>query len=332
MASIPIIEASFAHLFVDYLNQAGYPVRNWLTSECLPVSIIKSPDGYVSEYHLRKFIEFAAQSAHLDDLGLKIAETVSMDELGPLTDRIQSEPNLYAGLGVFCRDVTDVNSHAKFWLSEHDGHIWFFRSNPDELNIAQSFAEQFTVMYMVKLVQMFTGPDWHPDHVWLKAPDSSSFKQHPVFMRSLFSTARGLSAIRLPTTEQEIAKIPEQLIPPANRTESLAASLKILLKPYLSETCPDIKLAAELARLSERTLKRRLAEENITYRELLQEARFELACALLENTQLNILDVANAVSYVHPGNFSRAFQRRLNVTPQEYRRLHQRKLSVQPRS
>lgn len=321
MTSIPIIDASFAHLFVSYLGLANYPVQDWLAEECLPLSLIKPVEGYVSEYHLRKFITDAADRTGISDLGLKVAETVSMRELGKLADEIAAAPTLYAGIDLFCRHVGDVNSHATFWLGRHDGQVWFFRANPNELDIGQQFAEQFTVLYMIKIVQLIAGQDWHPTHVWLKATDSRSYIRHPAFKHSELACSRGLSGVMLPEIDDVIA-IPRRLDPPVPSPASLCETLQILLRLYLPEKFPPIELAAELSRLSVRTFKRRLAEDGMTYRKLLQQMRFELACSMLKDTQKSILEVANLVAYTHHGNFSRAFQKWSGMTPQAYRELH----------
>ena len=125
MASIPIVKTSFAHLFIRFLLQNGYPVRRWLVNARLPISLLDNADGYVSEYHLRKFIEDAAKETGLNELGLLVAETSSMAELGELTVQMKGEENLYESLAIFCHNVAKVNSHATFWLSqEHNRRLW----------------------------------------------------------------------------------------------------------------------------------------------------------------------------------------------------------------
>ena len=322
-SSIPTVDSSFACLFVTYLDRTGYPVREWLSEECLPISLVRQMEGFVSEYHLRKFLVMAAERTGIEDLGLKVADTISMDRIGDLSTKMKAEGSLYASLGLFCKEVAEVNSHATFWLSHNDGQTWFFRHNPDELDVAQDIAEQFTVMYMVKLVQLTAGPEWYPEQVWLKSPGLRGYKRYPEFKNSKISLARGVTAVMLPE-DDESTDIPKRMIPPLPQPPSLGDSLKTLLSMYLPDDCPGIELAAELSRLSVRTFKRKLANEKTTYRNLLQQARFEMACSMLENTDMNILDIANSIAYSHPGNFTRAFQKWSGLSPQKYREKHGR--------
>jgi AraC-like DNA-binding protein len=321
--SIPTVDTSFACLFVLYLDRTGYPVREWLSEEYLPISLVRQMDGFVSEYHLRKFLVLAAERTGIDDLGLRVAGTVSMDELGSLSMKMKAMRSLYASLALFCKEIAEVNSHATFWLSRSDGKTWFFRHNPHELDVAQDIAEQFTVRYMVKLVQLTAGPEWHPEQVWLKSPGLRGYKKYPEFKNSKISLARGVTAVMLPE-DDESTDIPKRMTPPLPQPPTLTDSLKTLLKMYLPDNCPGIDVAAELSRLSVRTFKRKLENEKTTYRKLLQQTRFEMACSMLENTDMNMLDIANSIAYSHPGNFTRAFQKWSGLSPQEYREKHRR--------
>ena len=322
MSSIPIVSTSFAHLFISFLMQKGHPVRRWLVDASLPMSLLDNVDGYVSEYHLRKFIEDAAKKTGLNELGLLVAESSSMTELGELTVQMKDAENLYESLALFCHNVADVNSHATFWLSEHEGKTWFCRANPEELEIGQHYAEQFTIAYMIKLVQLTTGVNWHPEHVWLKTSKNRGYIEHPYFCHSEIGFNRGLTAIMLPDIKGADVNIYPRFSTPEINPPNLTSTLSKLLKPYLSDMYPDIELATELSRLNVRTLKRRLSEENITYRELIQQVRLELACSLLEKPGYRIIDVASALSYANSGNFSRAFHRWTGMTPHEYQGKH----------
>ena len=79
---------------------------------------------------------------------------------------------------------------------------------------------------------------------------------------------------------------------------------------------------SELARqvnVSERTLRRRLGEQAVGYRELRDAALFERARDLLENSALTIAEVAQAVGYSDARAFRRAFKRWSGQLPAAFR-------------
>ena len=83
---------------------------------------------------------------------------------------------------------------------------------------------------------------------------------------------------------------------------------------------------ARLLAMSERTLRRRLAEENTTFRDLLEEVHRVLAEELLATGALSVEDVAQRLGYAEATSFIAAFKRWTGTTPARYQR------SVAPRA
>lgn len=78
-------------------------------------------------------------------------------------------------------------------------------------------------------------------------------------------------------------------------------------------------VARQLA-MSERTLRRRLAEENTTFRELAEEVHRVLAEELLATGALSVEDVALRLGYAEATSFIAAFKRWTGTTPARYQR------------
>jgi AraC-like DNA-binding protein len=72
--------------------------------------------------------------------------------------------------------------------------------------------------------------------------------------------------------------------------------------------------------MSGRTLQRRLADEGVSYQELLDDARKEAAGRYLHESALAIGEVAYLVGYSEPAPFHRAFRRWYGTTPEAFRR------------
>jgi AraC-like DNA-binding protein len=78
-------------------------------------------------------------------------------------------------------------------------------------------------------------------------------------------------------------------------------------------------VARQLA-MSERTLRRRLAEENTTFRDLAEEVHRVLAEELLATGALSVDDVALRLGYAEATSFIAAFKRWTGTTPARYQR------------
>jgi len=72
--------------------------------------------------------------------------------------------------------------------------------------------------------------------------------------------------------------------------------------------------------MSVRTFHRRLAEEGITFKTLLDETRFSIASEYLKNTQLSVEEIAGRCGYGDVSNFRKAYRRWSDLSPSAYRR------------
>jgi AraC-like DNA-binding protein len=82
---------------------------------------------------------------------------------------------------------------------------------------------------------------------------------------------------------------------------------------------PGIRDMADRLAMSERTLRRRLAAENLSYKRLLLDFRMELARHYLSSRAMTVADVAHLVGYSDTANFHRSFSRQVGQTPAAYR-------------
>lgn len=85
----------------------------------------------------------------------------------------------------------------------------------------------------------------------------------------------------------------------------------------------DLVTLDDLARhlnLSARTIDRHLKKEDLQFRDLAQQVRFERACELLAEPSATVAQVAADLGFSDAANFSRAFRRVIGVAPGEYQK------------
>ncbi len=83
---------------------------------------------------------------------------------------------------------------------------------------------------------------------------------------------------------------------------------------------PGLGHTARQLGLSARSLSRHLADENTSYRRLVDETRLHIAQELLNHSQLPIADIAHRLGYSDPANFNRAYRRWTGRSPGADRR------------
>lgn len=94
---------------------------------------------------------------------------------------------------------------------------------------------------------------------------------------------------------------------------------KASIKRALAGRRPDLRSVARELGLSTRTLQRRLTAEQVTFQQLLAEARRELARHYLRHSSLELNETAYLLGYEDANSFFRAFQQWEGTSPGEWR-------------
>lgn len=92
-----------------------------------------------------------------------------------------------------------------------------------------------------------------------------------------------------------------------------------VLPALLPRQQATMQAVATQLNLSERSLRRRLADEGETFQHLLQEQRRRLACHYLRKERIGLLDIALLLGYAEHSAFSTAFRQWYGVTPGQFR-------------
>lgn len=85
------------------------------------------------------------------------------------------------------------------------------------------------------------------------------------------------------------------------------------------EKSPSIGFVAEKLHISERTLRRRLKDEGVNFRELLKSIRHEMALYYLAQTEVRIEKIASQLGYGETACFRHAFKAQTGQSPREWR-------------
>lgn len=91
---------------------------------------------------------------------------------------------------------------------------------------------------------------------------------------------------------------------------------------FLADGCgvPTIAYVAERLSMHVRTLQRRLAAEQLVFRDLLGDSRRRRAVEALSAGHQSIAAIASRLGYSDPAHFARAFRAWTGRTPSSYRR------------
>jgi AraC-like DNA-binding protein len=120
-----------------------------------------------------------------------------------------------------------------------------------------------------------------------------------------------LLATLSPQLDREIAQLKTQ--------QTTSSRTKWVLKRLLGSQRTDVHEVARELGMSSRTLQRRITEEGSSFRQLLSDARRELARLYLQHPSLGLSETASLLGYEDPNSFLRAFRVWEGLTPTEWR-------------
>ena len=125
----------------------------------------------------------------------------------------------------------------------------------------------------------------------------------------------------LPDTSTELRQLLQQEIDKleAQQENGFLDHVRSLLRTMLVTGHASADQVAELLSMHRRTLNRRLNVSGTSFRELMDEIRFEIARQLLEDTTMEIIEIALLLGYSNASAFTRAFRRWSSTTPANWR-------------
>jgi len=102
----------------------------------------------------------------------------------------------------------------------------------------------------------------------------------------------------------------------------LAEDLRRVLRSELLKGTCSANSIARLFSMHRRTMNRHLNAEGLAFRQVANQIRFEIACELLENTDMALSQVAAVLRYSELSAFTRAFRRWSGQSPSAWRSSH----------
>lgn len=333
--TLALVRGAHLHDYISVLRDIGAPVDHELARSRLPQSIEETPDLYFS---VPVAIEWIARTGHdlrPMELGLLAAQKASLSSLRPL----QQAAIMSAQTGL--RRLEALAAGSKFEDSAVEAS---FRREGEDVRVicamaglgrhpVACLADWLNLQAVVSVVRSVAGPSWSPSEMCFSSAHPPPDSVHAAYpdTRILVGQPHASVVVRradLAHPTHDVAASGDDLSAQAACGEeqgrhgevwAFPMLLRALVQPYLSEGGPAVAFVAEIAGVSTRTLQRRLSQCGSSYSQILQEARFDLACARLNEPSLKLIDVAMMAGYENPQHFTRAFRRFTGVTPSGYR-------------
>lgn len=178
------------------------------------------------------------------------------------------------------------------------------------------------------------GDDFRPLHLTMTreepecAKDFDDFFRSPITYRAAensISFARADLDKRLPSANADLALASDLVVADylarLDRSNVVAQVMKKIIEQLPSGELTEHSIAQSL-NMSLRSLQRKLSDDGVSYKALLEQARRELAIQYMDSSRYTINEATYLLGFSEPSNFSRAFKRWTGQSPSSYRSAH----------
>ncbi len=196
-----------------------------------------------------------------------------------------------------------------------------------------AFSNEATISATVVVLQYMTETDIRPVQVAFKhkAPSNLS-SHHSAFLCPVhFEQDHNYIAYATQDLERRTAKadasinrflverVEEETRGIEVHPNQITADVAALIKDALPSGIPSISQVGEHIGMSNRTLTRRLSENGLSFRDIIQKTQEQVAKDLLHNTLRSVAEIAFETGFSEQSAFNRAFKRWTGVSPLEFR-------------
>jgi AraC-like DNA-binding protein len=310
------------------LREMGENPATVIASAGINPDVLRNPENSLSFVELGSLLQACVAATGCEHFGLLVGQRSSTGSLGLMGRLMQNAPTLKDAILDLCTNQKRyVRGAVTYLVVQNEIAFWGYAvHHPGMLAIDQvndgARAAGFKVMS--ELVGTV------PDEIQLarRAPSNISpyirlYGSAPTFdaQQCALAFPATLLAHPVPGADSELRGILEKSVAAywAVKQPSITHTVTRMLRARA--VFPDTSLDSVASELSmhPRTLNRRLQAEGKSFRELINEARFEVARQLLAGTRMDITNIALALGYADPSGFTHAFQRWSGVAPSEWR-------------
>lgn len=320
---IHLIQAAQAKPFIETASRLGVPVKPLANRAGLPLKSVLKGDGVIGEHSLWRFVQQASSHPGCEYLGYLTAldhPIVPDIQLGGMA--ISLAPSLKELLEVFFCEVVTESDSCDYQLVSQGRSSWFVRNLVIKDGVDGWQPELYVLTIIMQIVKLCAPGDWLPRRIRIAtrdAPQNIPADWGSVDIEWGWHRTEMLiegSVLNLPPRYTDEIMQPKPDTAHAKRNLIL---LHDLIDRQIWTRQVGLNNAANELGMSSATLKRRLADMNTSYSELLGERRLHHGIRLLESSNLSVKRIAKDLGYSAVSNFSRAFSKAKGISPSRWR-------------
>jgi len=324
----PLINSSFLDGFSELVLEKGGDPKAYYEAAGLNFETSSGNERLIPFDRQNNLLELAAIGLDFPDLSLQLARRQTIAIYGPLASMIIACPTIGDALKIFVEHIQLRVQTVKLNL--------ILQQDTAEFSIESDFPkvannirfQDHGIALVYNLIKSLSGQHLSPRGVFLRhgeAGNPDCYSQYfscPVafnapklalsFDRSMLLQPIAESAKLIPVRLREYLEERHE----DNFVEQVKHCVSLML---VSEEC-SVESVAQAIGYSKRTLQRRLASQNTTFKALTEAVRVQQTEDYINHPYYRLTDIAALLGYSELSAFTRSFKRWHGMSPQQWRK------------
>jgi AraC-like DNA-binding protein len=329
-----IYESTKLAALFDMLIEQDCPANEILRNVNLTADKVHSPKSRISLAELMAACKNAIRLSNDPHLPYRIGTSIHISAYG-----------MYGFAILCCPDFRKAMAFAELYhalaaplatieFTERQGSAsWVIEPNARAVTDPQvyRFITEMQIGIHISLMRDIMGPAFTPDQISVAYPEARDFvlpadqigcplsfasRTNQIIFRSTWLDQAANLGNK--TTYPAVVALCDDLLTDLKSRIGVAGEIRALLLRDITNA-PSLAAIAKLLEISDRSLRRQLREQGISFRGLRDELRMQIALKYLRTTGLANEDIALALGFSDAANFRRAFRRWTNKSPSEIR-------------
>jgi AraC-like DNA-binding protein len=332
MANLPMVDARWACLAVERLKEERVPIDPILKKASLTRRRVSDPDAQIPFHKHAALLTLAAEDTGDDCFGLHLSTSIAPQQAGVLGYVLLNSATLGDALVNLVRYYRVLTEGPEFDFMVGKNEAMFVDRIIDPMVVDERQAVEFRLGVIYRFCQLITGRDLQLSRVEFqhaKPKEARTVRQvfgAPVRYerdRNAMVLEGKLLNCPIQTADNKLVKILKRhcrlILGTRPKTGDFVFEVQQLITTLLPSGQPKIDAIAQELGMSSRTLTRRLSEEGLTYKGLLEEVRRKLALQYLKDRRISLKQVAYLLGYSEVSAFYHAFRRWTGSSPVQHR-------------
>ncbi len=317
---------------VDAFSALDLDVPTLLEGAGIARSDLSDPDCRIPHPAVMKLWQLAGERSQDSRLGLHAALAAPLASFELHTYALLASRDLRDALRRACRYQRLIHESTELSFEEGDGEGVLAHSLGDGRAAPRQTAEFLATLWF-RFGSLIAGDRWQVRLLCFDHAAPADTSEHTRIFGCPIVFAGGRTALHLPNAaldapsrggDPTMAALLDRhaalLLDSAPLAPPAATRLRAWAAQRLASGEPSSAQAAQALGLSQRSLRRRLAEEGTSHRAVIDRLRHEQSLRLLRESTLSAAEVGFLMGFSELSAFHRAFKRWTGSTPADYRR------------